>query len=166
MNSSILERRTEGKLSAPKQPLLLEGAPDLEHHPLFHTLSPAHLQLLLDHVHREEFPAGAVLTTEGDCAYRCFLIESGRVAISHAREGGLSRQLHPLGPGDVVGWSWLFPPFASHFTVHTLERTRALVFDAASLLVICEKDHQFGYELMKRMAAILIRRLLALQQSS
>jgi CRP/FNR family cyclic AMP-dependent transcriptional regulator len=66
-----------------------------------------------------------------------------------------------LGPGDVLGWSWLFPPFVWHFQARAVEPTTLLVLNGAGLLVSAERDHDFGYELMKRVAQVVIRRLQA-----
>jgi hypothetical protein len=66
-----------------------------------------------------------------------------------------------LGPGDVLGWSWLFPPFTWHFRALALEPTNAIVLDGAHLLVTAERNRDFGYELMKRVAQVVIHRLQA-----
>jgi CRP-like cAMP-binding protein len=66
-----------------------------------------------------------------------------------------------LGAGDVLGWSWLFPPFAWHFQARAIEPASAVALSGASLLVNAERNHDFGYELMKRVAQVVIRRLQA-----
>ena len=59
----------------------------------------------------------------------------------------------------MVGWSWLFPPYAGTST-HARSRTSAsIAFDGACLRGKCEADHELGYELMKRFAQLMIDRL-------
>ena len=61
--------------------------------------------------------------------------------------------------GEVCGWSWLFPPYHWHFDARAVEPTEAIFFYGTRLREQCENDHDLGYELMKRMASVIIRRL-------
>ncbi|MCK4775551.1 MAG: Crp/Fnr family transcriptional regulator, partial [Candidatus Krumholzibacteria bacterium] len=61
--------------------------------------------------------------------------------------------------GDVVGWSWMFPPYKWHFDARAMELTRAAVFDARCLRGKFDKDPQLGFELMKRFASVMLDRL-------
>jgi CRP/FNR family cyclic AMP-dependent transcriptional regulator len=83
------------------------------------------------------------------------------VAVESHEPGAADRLVQLLEAGDALGWSWLFPPYEWHFQARAVEPTRAVVFNAAHLLVACEKDHDLGYDLMKRMAQVVIRRLQA-----
>ena len=64
-----------------------------------------------------------------------------------------------LGAGEVLGWSWLFPPFLWDFQARAAEPTHVVVVSGARLLVTAECNHAFGYELMKRVVKIVIHRL-------
>jgi CRP-like cAMP-binding protein len=66
-----------------------------------------------------------------------------------------------IGAGEVLGWSWLFPPYLWHFNARAMEATDAIFFYATPLREECESDHELGYELMKRMAEVMVRRLQA-----
>jgi CRP/FNR family transcriptional regulator, cyclic AMP receptor protein len=138
--------------------------PSISEHPFLRSLSSAYLQILTDCAEERAFAAGEVIFREGDIADRFYLIEQGKVALeSHVSpEGGLAVQ--DLGPHDVLGWSWLFPPYVWHFQARAVEATRTISFNGAHLLVACEKNHEFGYDLMKRLAQVLIRRLQAAQK--
>jgi CRP-like cAMP-binding protein len=69
--------------------------------------------------------------------------------------------IQTLGEGDVLGWSWLYPPHKWQFGARALEPTKAIVFDATRLRARCETDHELGYELMKRFAHVMTQRLTA-----
>ena len=69
--------------------------------------------------------------------------------------------IETLHDGDVVGWSWLFPPYRWQFDARALEPSRAIAFDGACLRGKCEADHELGYELMRRFAGSIIERLQA-----
>jgi CRP-like cAMP-binding protein len=66
-----------------------------------------------------------------------------------------------IGPGEVLGWSWLFPPYYWQFDTRALEPTTAIFFYGTRLREQCEQDHAFGYEMMKRMTQVVIHRLQA-----
>ena len=63
--------------------------------------------------------------------------------------------------GEVLGWSWLFPPYRTFFDARALNAVRALSLDGSCLRTKCEKDPAFGYELLKRFAGVVISRLEA-----
>ena len=128
-------------------------------HPFFQTMRPAHLALLSENAHEAEFKADEVLFHEGEPANRFFLIQTGQVELEWRSCGGGRVREDVVGPGEVLGWSWLFPPFSWHFTAEALEPTRVIVLDGGHLLVTCEKNPEFGYVLMKRITQIVIHRL-------
>jgi CRP-like cAMP-binding protein len=128
-------------------------------HSLLDELKPHHLDELLRNAEEVEFAAGQVIFREGEPANRFYLIQSGKVVVEARSRGAAPIHIETLVAGDVLGWSWLFPGFAWHFQARALETTRAIACDGAHLLVHSEEDHDFGYELMKRVAQVVIRRL-------
>jgi hypothetical protein len=66
-----------------------------------------------------------------------------------------------LGEGEILGWSWLIPPYNWHFDARAVELTRAIALDGKCLRNKCEQDHDLGYELLKRFAHIMEQRLQA-----
>lgn len=112
-----------------------------------------------------EFAAGDVIFREGDPANRLYLIQSGRVALEK-RQGRRNKKLQELQSGDVLGWSWLFPPFAWHLSARAEAPTRVIACNGGHLLVACEENPVFGYELMKRVAQIMIHRVEAGQKDA
>jgi CRP/FNR family cyclic AMP-dependent transcriptional regulator len=66
-----------------------------------------------------------------------------------------------IGAGDLLGWSWMFPPHAWHFTARATKPTVAIYFQGRILREYCERDHALGYELFKRMSAVMVKRLQA-----
>jgi CRP-like cAMP-binding protein len=108
-----------------------------------------------------EFSAGQLIFREGELANRFYLILNGNVALqSRMPDGGVSL-ITTLGQGEVLGWSWLFPPYAWHFDAVAIESTATVFFYGTWLRNMAEEHHELGYELMKRMAEVLIRRLQA-----
>ena len=108
----------------------------------------------------EIFAADKFLARAGQPAEQFFVIRSGQIAIEiHA--SGRSLRVQTAGAGEVVGWSWLFPPHQWTFDVHALEETHVIALDGKCLRNKCESDPVLGYQLMKRFAGILVQRLSA-----
>jgi len=130
-------------------------------HPFLRGLKPEHLRLLADSAMRMGYEAGELIFREGDPANRFYLIEQGRVSLESHRTDEASVAVQVIGPGDVLGWSWLFPPYYWHFDARALEPTTAIFFYGTRLREQCEQDHAFGYEMMKRMTQVVVQRLQA-----
>ena len=130
-------------------------------HPFLRGLKPEHLLLLADSAMRMRYEAGELIFREGDPANRFYLIEQGQVSLESHRKDEAPVAVQVIGPGDVLGWSWLFPPYYWHFDARVLEPTTAVFFYGTRLREQCEQNHDFGFEVMKRMTHVVIDRLQA-----
>lgn len=133
----------------------------LRDHPFFRDLRPEFLEVITGCAANVRFPAGARIFTEGEEANRFYLIRGGKVAIEVFAPGRHVLTIQTLEEGDVLGWSWLFPPHRWHFDARAMEEVRALALDGKCLREKCEQDHDLGYELMKRFSAVMVERLQA-----
>ena len=129
-------------------------------HPFLAGLSEAHIRLIADCAMRVEFAAGQVIFRKGETANRFYLIERGRVALESSAHDDDVR-IDEVGPGDLLGWSWIFPPYVWHFDARAIEPTRAIFLYGTILREYCEADPALGYELFKRMSEVMMRRLQA-----
>jgi CRP-like cAMP-binding protein len=120
-----------------------------------------HLRSLKDSAMMMFYQPGEVIFREGDPANRFYLIQKGKVTIESSRRESEPVSIQTIGPGDVLGWSWLFPPYYWHFDARAVELTEAIFFYGTQLREQCERDHGLGYELMKRMTSVIIHRLQA-----
>jgi CRP/FNR family transcriptional regulator, cyclic AMP receptor protein len=135
--------------------------PLLAAHPFFADLDPRFLQVVAGCAANGRFPAGTFLGREGEPANQFYLLRHGKVALQiHLPDRG-ALTIETLEAGEVLGWSWLFPPYRWHFDAQALELTRALVFDGQCLRAKCEADYDLGYALMQRFAHIMLLRLQA-----
>jgi CRP/FNR family transcriptional regulator, cyclic AMP receptor protein len=128
---------------------------------VFAGLSSPHLELIAGCGANERFAAGGRLFREGTPAERFFLIRKGAVALEIEAPGRGALVIETLHDGDVVGWSWLFEPHRWEFDARATVPTATVGFDGACLRGKCEEDHELGYQLMSRFAALLIERLQA-----
>lgn len=138
-------------------------AEELAEHPFLAGLSRRHLQILAECAMEVNFNAGEVIFQEGDPANRFYLLRSGKVCLEAPGEIG-ARVVQTIGAGDVLGWSWLFPPYLWRFDAKVVERTQATFIYGTRLRELCEEDHDLGYEIMKRTAEVVIKRLTAARQ--
>jgi CRP-like cAMP-binding protein len=120
-----------------------------------------YIDLLVGCATNVRFQAGEHLFREGGNADQFYLLRHGRVAIEiYGAERG-SITLMTVGEGEMVGWSWLFPPYRWVFDARALELTRGIALDGKCLRQKCEQDHELGYDLMKRIVQVLEQRLQA-----
>lgn len=129
--------------------------------PFFKGLSAPQLDLLLNNSMAVEFPAGRSIFVEGELANRFYLVLAGEVALEAAApdKAGGPHLIQTLGAGDVLGWSWLFPPYFWRFDARAVKPTQAIFIYGTRVRELCENDSQLGYELMKRTAEVVIGRL-------
>jgi len=137
----------------------LEGI--VREHPFFAGLAEGYCTLACGCAKNVRFEAGEYLFHEGGSADEFYLLRHGRVALEIAVPGRASLAFQTVGPGEIVGVSWLVPPYHWTYDAKALELTRAIAMDATCLRRKCDEDHEFGYEMMTRFVPILVQRLQA-----
>lgn len=125
------------------------------------SLTATELAVLADAGCDVSFPAGWQLITEGQSADRCWLIRDGRVRLDAHVPGRGDIVVQTLGSGDLLGWSWLMPPYRWHFSAHTVEPVRAIEFDSARLTELADLDPVFGRALNRMLLEVVLERLQA-----
>jgi CRP-like cAMP-binding protein len=133
----------------------------LAEHPLFSGMEQRYLQILAGCARNVRFESTDVIFREGEQANEFYLIRTGKVALQlfADRRGPLT--ILTLEEGDVLGWSWLSPPYRWKFTACALETTRAISLDGKCLREKAEADHELGYELLKRFVHVIEDRVRA-----
>jgi CRP/FNR family transcriptional regulator, cyclic AMP receptor protein len=128
-------------------------------HPFWAGLNLQHFDLLKKCATFQRYEAGQSIFQEGENADHFYLIQKGRVTLHAFVPGRGAVTVQTVGGGDALGWSWLFPPHQWHFSAHSSESTEAIVFGAKLLRDEAERNHDFGYELTKRVSKMLLQRL-------
>ena len=131
----------------------------LREHPFFSGLDEPYIEFIAGCGRNVVFEPGAYLFREGDDADQVFIVRRGRVALEINVPGRGAVVLDSSEAGEVIGFSWLFPPYRWQFDGRALELVRAVALDGVCLRGKCEEDPKLGYELMKRFASILLRRM-------
>jgi CRP/FNR family transcriptional regulator, cyclic AMP receptor protein len=135
----------------------------LGEHPFFEGLGERHLATLVGCASNVVFEDGEYLFREGQPAEQFYVVRHGTVAVSTFAPDRGAITIETVDEGEVLGWSWLFPPYRWHFSARAVGMVRALALDGVCLRVKCEKDPVLGYKLMERFAQVVVQRLEATQ---
>jgi CRP-like cAMP-binding protein len=127
--------------------------------PLFAGMTDEHLALVAGCASNVHFDGDETLFREGDQADTFYLVRQGSVALELfvPTRGGMT--IDTLGAGEVIGWSWLFPPYQWHFDARAVQPVRATAFDGACLRGKLDADPALGYALMSRFGQVMVERL-------
>ncbi|EDY80946.1 cyclic nucleotide-binding domain protein [Verrucomicrobiia bacterium DG1235] len=130
-------------------------------HPIFHDFPEKYIEAINECAWEQEFLADQYLFWTGQEAKFLYIIRDGTVSLqAYTPEKG-PVAIEKLGNGDIIGWSWLFPPYKWHLDAKAESPCHALVLDGRCILGKCADDHELGYELMKRFNCIMLDRLAA-----
>ena len=130
-------------------------------HPFFRGLSEEYLAFIAGCARNVRFVPNQFLFQEGETADRFFLVRHGLVSLEIFVPSRGPVSVQTVGEHEIIGWSWMVPPYHWRYTARALEMTRAVVFDATCMRAKCDADHDLGYSLMLRFAAIISQRLQA-----
>jgi CRP-like cAMP-binding protein len=127
--------------------------------PFFEGMGDDEIALIAGCGRNVRFDAGETIFRQGDAADTFFVVRHGTVAVGNFVPPRGELVIETIEAGDILGWSWLFPPYRSHFDARALSMVRATQFDGSCLRDKCASDPAFGYDLMSRFAQVLIERL-------
>jgi CRP/FNR family cyclic AMP-dependent transcriptional regulator len=108
-----------------------------------------------------EFAPDQVIFRAGGVARVLYLLRRGDVALEVVAPGSGTRIVTTLSGGDVLGWSWMFPPYRWTFDARALTQTEAVLIDGEKLRRYAEADHELGYQVIWRVAREMADRLQA-----
>lgn len=128
-------------------------------HSFARNLDHRYLHLLNECATCERYGMEQVIFEEGGPAEHFYLIHSGLVALQTFVPGRGMATIQTLGPGEVLGWSWMVSPYRWHFTAIALEPVELVSIYAPELKARMEENHDFGYEILKQMGAVILERL-------
>jgi CRP/FNR family transcriptional regulator, cyclic AMP receptor protein len=133
----------------------------LAEHPFLKGMSDEHIQLLTGCASNVRFDPGVFVFRAGEEANQFYILREGKVALEIFSPDRGSITIQTLGKGEILGWSWLLPPYVWRFDARALEMVRAIALDGKCLRTKSEADKVLGYELLKRFAGVIEQRLVA-----
>lgn len=129
-------------------------------HPFAHAMVPEHRAVILQGAEEKKLSAGEILFREGHPANQLYLIHSGSVALETHVHGKGDVVVATVNAGQVLGWSWLVPPFVWNFQGRAVEASQVTLVNGGHLLVACEQNNYLGFELMKGISKVILDVLL------
>ena len=111
-----------------------------------------------------EFPEGEIIYHRGDMGQALYLIEEGRVVVEIDVPNLGLVTVNIFGPGQIFGWSSLFPSERKIGWTRTTKPTRVLAINANRLRAAFQFDHNLEYAVVRRAARAMVDRIKACRQ--
>lgn len=127
--------------------------------PFLRGLEEKHLARLHGIASVKDVPENSLLFKMNAPADQCFIICEGHVSLEVYDSGEGPRPLETLGPGSVLGWSWLIEPRTWSFDARAVEPAKVIALEAAGLRAAMEDDPELGYRMLKRFLDVFTKRL-------
>jgi CRP-like cAMP-binding protein len=131
----------------------------LREHPVFQRLSEVYLQQLAVHMQVRNLQPAEVLFEEGTPAGHFYIVMEGTVDLYAAIGEDDEQWVQMIDVGEVIGWSWLVPPYRWAFSAKSRNGAMLMQFDATAVRDLCDRDPAFGYGTMKQICALMLGRL-------
>jgi CRP/FNR family transcriptional regulator, cyclic AMP receptor protein len=135
----------------------LEAA--LAAHPFFAGFDPKFVHAVAQEAKAQQFDTDAILAREGTVAEVFLIVLEGKVALEVGAADNPHLTVQTVGPGEVLGWSWLVPPHRWRFDARALKPTRAIALDGAVLRRTLATHPKWGYHFLVRFMPVLAERL-------
>ncbi len=132
---------------------------EIQSHPFFHGMSHEFVSAIAPEAEERSFVADDMIATEGGEADVLYLVVEGKVALELEAADRPPITVQTVGPGELVGWSWLVPPHRWRFNVRALKRTRLIALEGGIIRRTLHAHPEWGFEFMVRFMPVLAERL-------
>mgnify|MGYP001094013298 CR=1 FL=1 len=139
--------------------MMNENIQFLREHPVFQRLSQIYLNQLAEHMEVVNLDAANTLFTEGESAENFYIVMEGTVDLFAEVADAEEQWVQMIDVGEVIGWSWLVPPYRWAFTAKSRDGAMLMRFDASAIRELCDRDPAFGYGTMKQICTLMLGRL-------
>lgn len=130
-------------------------------HPFLEAFAPDQTKTLSLLATQVRFARGESIFRQREAAEGFYLIETGEVGLEYELPGKRTVQIQKIGPGELLGLSWLFEPYRWQFSATAIKGVTANFFRAVNVREQCAQDPKLGYKLMEEIARVLTERLQA-----
>ncbi len=109
--------------------------------------------------HERSYEVDTTIVREGAPADAFFLLVSGKVALEVVAHDRPRRTIETIGPGEVLGWSWLVPPYRWRLDARAVKPTRLVAIEGAGLRALLDRQPAEGYRFLLRLLPVVAERL-------
>jgi CRP-like cAMP-binding protein len=131
--------------------------------PFFQGFDRAFLDAISENAVERNYDTGKEIVREGDPAHEFFVLLQGKVGLEIEQSDRPRRTIRTLGAGEVLGWSWLVPPYRYHFDARALKPTRVIALDARVIREVLQARPQDGFQFLTRLLPVIASRLESTQ---
>ena len=125
----------------------------------FSGLEDTAIDFLAANASPRQLTEGQMLFHQGEPADHFYLMRAGHLSLEIPAIEGPVLELQDIGPGQIVGWSWLIPPGQWQFQARARTAIDCLQFDGKAILAHCEAEPAFGFEIARRFSGLMSERL-------
>jgi CRP-like cAMP-binding protein len=136
----------------------------LTEQPFFKDLTPEHLTALAENARYRRYKAGELVFHDGNLANRFYVVTAGEVSLEAPAGGGGVVRLQKIGPGELLGWSWMFANAISVLQARAQVPSEVIYFCGENLRRQCDQNPELGYQLFRRVSEIMMQRLQTTRQ--
>ncbi len=138
----------------------------LTQHPMFRGLARARVEVVASYASLANYKPHQRVFRYATSAEHFYIVQEGKVSVEIPAVEGDPLAIQTVGNGEVLGWSWLVPPYQWRFDARALEPSKIVVFNGERVRFHCEEDPKLGFELMKRFASLMAERLICARQAA
>ncbi len=135
------------------------AAPVLRNHPFFEGFAPAFVRAISAKSAERRFEVDQLLAKEGTDAATFYVVLEGKIALELGSADRPHLTVQTVGPGEVLGWSWLVPPHRWRFDARALKASRVVALDAEVLRRTLRAHPAWGFQFLVRFLPVLAERL-------
>lgn len=134
---------------------------DLAGHAFLRGMRAEHIARLAEIATAIAVPARHRLFEEGGRADRIWLIRTGSIALDLRVPGRAPLIVETIGSGEVIGLSWICPPYEWQYGAEAFAPTEAFEVATTAIIRLCDDDPVLGYQITRRLMVVAARRLHA-----
>ena len=133
----------------------------LAQHPFLHGLSEKFISYISVCARQKTFKLGDYLFRYQNLANQFFMLLEGSVLLLNNIPGKNMIPLETIVAPNIVGWSWMEPPYQWHFDAKAQSEIKCLSIQADNLRIRMLNDKEFGFEMYRRFFSVVVDRLQA-----
>ena len=128
-------------------------------HPFFAGVDPTLIHAMVSKAEERTYAVGEMLVREGRPAEEFFLVEDGKVALEVGAADRAVITVETIGRGEILGWSWLVPPYRWRFDARAIKPTQVIAINAASARYALAAHPAFAYQFLTKFLPVVAERL-------